>query len=515
MEGKVNYWLRSNPSLEGRSYLSKLEPGGCTQYRTMVQGMPAEVEKRIETIIADIVWSGRQHLVNKETMALPHYLGGKQVLDVPLRNDAIYLCLLQCFLQGKVKWVALAMDLMYHDIPHSRAIPDREAIVNIFLQTWDTAKQAARSTLPLSTRKMMEVARKYGSHITLHLSLATSDVTCHAGSIPEESTTSPHLKWVVLLTVSGMSTKYLRESIEKAVNKQMLPENCTLFDPALSDLTEVEAGFRILDPRSSKLKWEQHKASFLAPTPAHQGWTPVHLTASVAWNDDGVSTATYGVLELGAEQRTYQGLVPPNLDGTLHTALAIAVLKVLDTIDRRTNIRFSMTSQHLADTLTKNLKRCEDMNWASHDVPHKVMRNLTQSTAHNYPPEPKRSSTRCWWKKGHKHTAAVMIPSLRGSVTRQNRLYTMTIAESAWLAWALRCKWRIDSGGEPAYEIRPSTNAKKYKTKALEAATVWETWLDVTGDPAILDGSLTKHWNTGVLVSSGLTVPPQGEELPG
>ncbi|KAJ3510790.1 hypothetical protein NMY22_g15863 [Coprinellus aureogranulatus] len=45
MECKVSHWLRSDPSFEGHSYLTKLELGGRTQYRTMVQGMLAEVEK--------------------------------------------------------------------------------------------------------------------------------------------------------------------------------------------------------------------------------------------------------------------------------------------------------------------------------------------------------------------------------------------------------------------------------------------------------------------------------------
>lgn len=45
LDEKTNYWLRSKPSLEGRAYLTKVEPGGQTQYRTMVQGMPKQVEK--------------------------------------------------------------------------------------------------------------------------------------------------------------------------------------------------------------------------------------------------------------------------------------------------------------------------------------------------------------------------------------------------------------------------------------------------------------------------------------
>ncbi|KAJ2935709.1 hypothetical protein H1R20_g1384, partial [Candolleomyces eurysporus] len=156
LENKVNYWLKSNPSLEGRSYLTKLEPGGRTQYRAMVQGMPKQVTKRINQIINQIIWNGRIPGVNKERMSLPYNQGGKKTLDIEIRNKAIALMRLKTYLTdppNRPTWTYVADELIYHDIPASQRIGSKEIAVNMFLQTWSPRKQSNRSTLPLSLQK--------------------------------------------------------------------------------------------------------------------------------------------------------------------------------------------------------------------------------------------------------------------------------------------------------------------------------------------------------------------------
>ncbi|KAF5340698.1 hypothetical protein D9611_007414 [Ephemerocybe angulata] len=161
MKDKAENWQKSHPSLEGRSYITKLEPGGRTQYRTMVQGMPTEIEDDVVSIIADIIWDGKVPGVDRDTMSLPYHLGGEAILDIRLRNQSIYMKLAQKFIEGETRWVGVAKDLMFHDIPRSRNIVDRDIAPNIFLQTWDTMKQGARTSLPLSTWKMIDTPRKH------------------------------------------------------------------------------------------------------------------------------------------------------------------------------------------------------------------------------------------------------------------------------------------------------------------------------------------------------------------
>ncbi|KAJ2920244.1 hypothetical protein MD484_g3, partial [Candolleomyces efflorescens] len=165
LENKVNFWLKSNPSIEGRSYLTKLEPGGRTQYRTMVQGMPKQVVKKINNIINQIVWNGRIPGVNRERMSLPYEQGGKKTLDLETRNKAIALMRLKTYLKDpphRPTWAYVADDLIYHDIPKSQKIESREIAINTFLQTWSPSKQSKKSSLPASLFNMIKVAKEYG-----------------------------------------------------------------------------------------------------------------------------------------------------------------------------------------------------------------------------------------------------------------------------------------------------------------------------------------------------------------
>ncbi|KAF6747932.1 hypothetical protein DFP72DRAFT_821117, partial [Ephemerocybe angulata] len=91
LEKKVNYWLRSNPSLEGRSFLTKLEPGARTLFKAMVQCMPKSAEKKVAKIINKIMWGGKTVGVSHAVSSLPYAQGGKKVLNIAHRNEATHL----------------------------------------------------------------------------------------------------------------------------------------------------------------------------------------------------------------------------------------------------------------------------------------------------------------------------------------------------------------------------------------------------------------------------------------
>jgi hypothetical protein len=177
LENKVNYWLKSNPSLEGRSYLTKLEPGGRTQYRTMVQGMPNQIAKKINQIIHRIVWNDRLAGVNKERMTLPYEQGGKKTLDIEIRNKVIALMRLKTYLldpPNRPAWAYVADELIYHDIPKSQKIENKDLATNTFLQTWTPRKQSNRSNLPLSLQNMINAANEYG--LSFNPLITTKDI---------------------------------------------------------------------------------------------------------------------------------------------------------------------------------------------------------------------------------------------------------------------------------------------------------------------------------------------------
>jgi len=74
--------------------------GGMTQYLAMVQGMPKDVEERIQKRIRKFIWSEKtMSPVNVETLYAPRSLGGREVLDIKSRNEAIQIMWLKSYLQ--------------------------------------------------------------------------------------------------------------------------------------------------------------------------------------------------------------------------------------------------------------------------------------------------------------------------------------------------------------------------------------------------------------------------------
>ncbi|KAJ3530773.1 hypothetical protein NMY22_g8432 [Coprinellus aureogranulatus] len=163
-ESKSDYWIKSNPSQEGRVHITKMEPGGRTQYRAMVQGMPQTVEKRLNKLVRKIMWNGKPTGVKHETARLPFNEGGKKVLDITIQGKAISLMRLTRYLADYPErpiWGYLADDIIMGDIPKVFGIQDPDLTKNIFQQSWRTMKQRARSKLPLSIQDMIRTGHEY------------------------------------------------------------------------------------------------------------------------------------------------------------------------------------------------------------------------------------------------------------------------------------------------------------------------------------------------------------------
>ncbi|TEB36086.1 hypothetical protein FA13DRAFT_1623548, partial [Coprinellus micaceus] len=138
---------------------------GRTQYHAMVQGMPKTIENKLATMINKIMWNNKPAGVNHDMARLPFKQGGKKVLDITIRNKAINMTRLTCYLADTPTcpiWAYMANDLIAKDIPKTSGIWDCATIRNIFLQTWRTHKQGARSKLPLSIRNMINTGLEMG-----------------------------------------------------------------------------------------------------------------------------------------------------------------------------------------------------------------------------------------------------------------------------------------------------------------------------------------------------------------
>jgi hypothetical protein len=81
--------------------------GGRSQYLTRVQGMPKDIEESHTKLIHAFLWDGKRARISDSAMSSNVLRGGKQILNISARNEAIDLWNLQSYLvQGahRVSW---------------------------------------------------------------------------------------------------------------------------------------------------------------------------------------------------------------------------------------------------------------------------------------------------------------------------------------------------------------------------------------------------------------------------
>ncbi|KII82983.1 hypothetical protein PLICRDRAFT_68591, partial [Plicaturopsis crispa FD-325 SS-3] len=65
-------WESTNPTVEGRKIILQFTVAGISQYLTVVQGMPSEIENRILKISHSFIWDNAgKSTINKETLHAP------------------------------------------------------------------------------------------------------------------------------------------------------------------------------------------------------------------------------------------------------------------------------------------------------------------------------------------------------------------------------------------------------------------------------------------------------------
>ncbi|KAJ7172986.1 hypothetical protein C8R43DRAFT_874076, partial [Mycena crocata] len=136
--------------------------GGMTQYLAKVQGMPEDVEKKLERRIRSFLWGEKKSpSINKETIYAPANMGGRNLLDIVARNEAITVTWLKSYLTfGPTRplWAFVADELQALNIlgKYDKAVK-KDMRLNVFLQSWNSK---AAGNLPEDLEKMMKTALK-------------------------------------------------------------------------------------------------------------------------------------------------------------------------------------------------------------------------------------------------------------------------------------------------------------------------------------------------------------------
>ncbi|KAF8177917.1 hypothetical protein K438DRAFT_2022119 [Mycena galopus ATCC 62051] len=142
VDAALEQWELGKPTMEGRRLIILMVVGGMTQYMAKVQGMPKEVETRLEKRVRKFLWAEKTNAsVNQETVYAPADLGGKNLLDIVARNEAIAITWLKSYLKfGKERplWALAADSLLSYHAQAADDNVDPETRVNMFLQAWDS-----------------------------------------------------------------------------------------------------------------------------------------------------------------------------------------------------------------------------------------------------------------------------------------------------------------------------------------------------------------------------------------
>ncbi len=137
-----------------------METAGRTQYLTKAQGMPKNIEKHLEKLVREFTWESNKALIAMKQMALPLRRGGRKVIDIKKRNQAITATDIQTYLRmddTRPKWAFIADKIFRLAYDHDLAKQEHDPRLNPFIQNWPPAK-AARS-LTESTKTLLKNAR--------------------------------------------------------------------------------------------------------------------------------------------------------------------------------------------------------------------------------------------------------------------------------------------------------------------------------------------------------------------
>ena len=115
--------------------------------------MPKGIEQNLMRIQQNFIWNGSKSTpVGAETLSQPLARGGKSLLDIPARNQAIEAMMLKSYLATKIRprWAYVADDILRKNISHQKGVVKESTTVNPFLQHWNPKLHEGTTTVPMS-----------------------------------------------------------------------------------------------------------------------------------------------------------------------------------------------------------------------------------------------------------------------------------------------------------------------------------------------------------------------------
>ena len=164
---RLERWGTSFLTMMGRKIIVQAVVGGITQFLTMAQGMPPNVESALIKIIRKFMWGADSSpRLTLDVLQSPVENGGLNLLDLPARNEAIEIMWLKSYLdlsQARPHWAIVTDALIDMSAPPTTNPAARS---NSFLQTWNPALRGQRGKrMGKDSARMLKTARKYNLNI--------------------------------------------------------------------------------------------------------------------------------------------------------------------------------------------------------------------------------------------------------------------------------------------------------------------------------------------------------------
>ncbi|KAF5320843.1 hypothetical protein D9619_000262 [Psilocybe cf. subviscida] len=167
IDKNLTRWARGNPTQEGRRLIANMEVGGRTQYLTRVQGMPTDVLDRINKLLSAFVWNEDRPSINADTLRAPIRLGGRKLIDLHARNEAIELRKYQCYCTSnpelRPQCAYVVDEILSHHINVYNNTKDSQSIICPPLQAFELHLRSRVAPLPEFITRMFTVKTKYNA----------------------------------------------------------------------------------------------------------------------------------------------------------------------------------------------------------------------------------------------------------------------------------------------------------------------------------------------------------------
>ncbi|KAJ7054859.1 hypothetical protein C8F01DRAFT_994952, partial [Mycena amicta] len=138
-----------------------------SQYRAQTDTLADDVVKCLTKMVSDFMNEGKGPLIARAVLEAPIAGGGKKLINLRARNEAINVMKLKTYLNldmhTRAKWAFFADQIFAnHRVKNSPMRPD--AVYIPFLQHWlpTTRHQRDRTPLNASLKMMVKAAAKYG-----------------------------------------------------------------------------------------------------------------------------------------------------------------------------------------------------------------------------------------------------------------------------------------------------------------------------------------------------------------